>query len=219
MQYGDEYGELIGDAISEIETHVEDGIDFLPYALDNAVDFRKMLTIFLEKIQEIENAIRGVTPALLFDIPTAYGRQLDQLGSILGCPRQGWDDELYRVYLRTQSLLILPDRRTQGKLMEVIRSLMDTDAGTIGYVEFRPKTYLLSVGLPGLTLETLAFWNIRFLERCRPATYNTLLIFNPVDAFGYDDATMTITTTVFAHSDATDTIDVGGPYSSIVPLP
>ena len=214
MLYGDEYGELIGEAIADIETHVVDGLDRLAYALDNAVDFRKMLTIFLERSQALENAIRGVTPTLLFDLENAYGAQLDQIGNILACPRQAWPDEEYRVYLRTQALLILPDRRTQARLMEVVRSLMNTTAGAIDYSEFRPKSYL--VGVTGPTLEELHFWNLRFLERCRPITYNTQTIWHPEGAFGYDDATATVATTVEGFSDATDTVDVGGPYSAIV---
>lgn len=215
MQNGDEYGELFGDAIAEIETHLEDGLSRLAYALNNAEDLKKILAIFLERTQALENVTQGVSPTLLFDIETAYGRQLDQLGRILGCPRQGWTDEEFRVYLRTQALLVLPERRTQKRLMEIIRSLLNTDAGAITYAEYRPKTYV--VGVSSVSLDTLVFWNSRFLERCRPITYNAQVIWHPDDAFGYDDATATVATTVFPFSDATDTIDVGGPYSAIVP--
>ena len=215
MLYGDEYGELIGDAIADIETHVEDGLARLAYALNNADDFKKMLTIFLERSQALENAIRGVTPTLLFDLDNAYGAQLDQLGNILVCPREGWDDDVYRVYLQTQSLLILPDRRTQSRLMAVVRSLMNSPAGTIDYQEYRAKGYL--VGVTGVPLSDLHFWNRRFLERCRPATYNTQTIWHPEGAFGYDDAVASVTTTVEGYSDATNTVvDIGGPYSAVV---
>jgi hypothetical protein len=168
----------------------------------------------LERIQTLENAIRGVTPTLLFDIETAYGTQLDQLGAILKLPREGWDDPLYRIFLRTQALLILPDRRTQARLIEVARSLMNTDAGMVDYQEFRPKTYTLGVG--AVDLLTFSTW-IRFLELCRPATYNAQIIWNPDEAFGYDDATGTVPTpTVFGYSDATFTIVAGGHWSAIL---
>ncbi len=197
----------------KIDTHVDDGIRRLVYALTCADELKKMLTIFLEKVQETENVTIDVRPSVLFDLDTAVGQQLDQLGSILGLPREGWDDDTYRVYLKTQALLILPDRRTQRRLMEVIRSLMDTDAGTIFYQEFRPKSYLVQV--VGETLDTLISW-LRFMERCRPATYNAFILWTPDDAFGYDDATATVVTDVEGFSDATDTIDVGGPYSAVI---
>lgn len=208
MEFGEEHGEEYGDAIAEIETHVEDARARLVYALSNAVDMKKVLDIFTRRVQILENVYRGITPTLLFDIPTAYGQQLNQIGNILGLPREGWDDELYRIYLRTQSLLILPDRRTQAILLQVIRSLMDTDAGTILYSEANPKTYFLDI--PATSLEDLIFWNRKFLEKCRPITYNTFIKFIPEDPFVYDDDTATIVVTGEGFSDDTDTIDVGG---------
>jgi len=215
MEYGDEYGELIGDAVTDIETHVEDGLDRLAYALGNAENFRKMLTIFLERTQSLEHVMRGVSPTLLFDITTAYGVQLDQIGNLLGFPREGWDDVTYRVYLKTQALIILPDRRTQGKLIDVIRSLFGGAPGAIGYSEYRSKGYVL--GVTGFTIDQVYFWNQRFYERCRPATYNAHTIWHPEDAFGYTDATYVVTEEYEGYSDATDTVlDIGGPYSAIV---
>ena len=214
MENGDEYGELYGDAIATIETHVEDAKDRLVYALDNASDLKKILDIFNERKQAVENILRGITPTLLFDIPTAYGAQLDQLGRLLGLPREGWSDELYRVYLRTQSLLILPDRRTQAKIVQVIRSLMDTDLGTIGYAEFRPKTYSLDIA--GATLDELVLWNRKFLEKCRPATYNSLIKWIPEDPFVFDDDSGTVTVTGEGFSDDSAILDVGGGLAAYV---
>lgn len=214
MLYGDQYGEFYGDAIALIESHVVDGLNRLVYAVRDADDLKKMITIFLERVQAIENVYTGIRPSLLFDIPTAYGPQLDQIGSIVGLPREGWDDDLYRIYLRTQALLILPDRRTQIILIQVIRSLMDTLTNVIVYTELRPKTYI--VDITGPDLATLVFWNRKFLERCRPITYNVLIIFHPEDAFGYLDDTAVVAPDVEGFSDDTATIDVGGPYSAVV---
>ena len=213
MQNGDEYGELYGDAVAEIETHQEDAIGRMVYAIENAANLKKLFNIFTLKIQELENIYRGITPTLLFNIETAYGQQLDQLGSFLRLPREGWDDDLYRIYLRTQELLVLPKTRTQARLIQVVRSLLDDPNGNVEYAEFRPKSYLL--GVPGVDLEVLVTW-IRFLERCRPATYNAQILWLAKDAFGYDDASGTIVTTVKGYSDATNTIIAGGPYSAVI---
>jgi len=208
MEFGEEHGEEYGDAIAEIETHVEDAKARLVYALDNAVDLKKVLDIFSRRVQILENVYRGITPTLLFDIPTAYGQQLNQIGNLLGLPREGWDDPLYRIYLRTQSLLILPERRTQANLLLVIRSLMDTDAGTILYTEENPKTYALDI--PAISLEDLIIWNRKFLEKCRPITYNSLIKFIPEDPFVFEDETGVATVTGEGFSDAAGIIDVGG---------
>lgn len=208
MEYGEEHGELYGEAIADIETHVEDARARLVYAMRNSEDFKKVLDIFNRRVQIVENVYRGITPTLLFDIPTAYGQQLDQLGNLLGLPREGWDDPLYRIYLRTQSLLILPERRTQANLLLVIRSLMDTDAGTILYSESNPKTYALDI--PAATLEDLILWNRKFLEKCRPITYNSLIKFVPEDPFVFEDETGVATVTGEGFSDGAGVIDVGG---------
>ncbi len=208
MEFGEEHGELYGDAIAEIETHVEDAKARLVYALDNAVDLKKVLDIFSRRVQILENVYRGITPTLLFDIPTAYGQQLNQIGNLLGLPREGWDDPLYRIYLRTQSLLILPERRTQANLLLVIRSLMDTDDGVILYTEENPKTYALDI--PATSIEDLIVWNRKFLEKCRPITYNSLIKFIPEDPFVFEDETGVATVTGEGFSDGAGVIDVGG---------
>lgn len=214
-QFGDEFGESWGDAVAPIETHAEDTEDRIVYALRNAVDFKKLVAIFSSEIQHAENIQRGLTSEMLFDIPTAYGKQLDQIGSILRLPREGWDDVTYRVYLRTQSLLVLPGRRGQANLLKVVRSLMDTDSGTIGYSEEVPKTYTLTV--QSVTLDTLMSW-LRFLEKCRPATYIPIIGWIPNDPFGYDDETLTVPYTLNPYADETSTIVVVSKYAGVLPL-
>lgn len=214
-QFGDEFGELFGDAIAPIETHSDDAENRFVYALRNASQLKKIVRIFTDKIQELENIQRGITPEMLFDIPTAYGRQLDQLGSILRLPRQGWDDPLYRVYLRTQALLILPNRRGQINLMKVVRSLMDTDTGAIGYTESVPKSYTLTVA--SATLEQLVGW-IPFLERCRPATYIPIIGWIPPNPFGYADETAAVAYTLNPYADSTFSIVVDTQYAGLIPV-
>lgn len=212
-EYGDEFGEEWGDAIADIETHVDDALKRLTYAFRDAENFRKVIAIHAERAQLLENAIRGVTPTLLFDIETAYGIQLDQIGNILFIRREGWDDVTYRVYLRTQALLVLPFRKTQARLLEVIRSLMNTDAGTIEYKEYRPKTYTIQV--PTATLAELVSWK-RFLELCRPATYNSQTLWLNPNPFGFVDSTATVAPTMGPYSDASGTLAPSSFYSAVV---
>jgi len=214
-QFGDTFSELFGDAIAPIETHEADSQARVVYALRKSVDFRKIIAIFTAKIQEIENVQRGITPEMLFDIPTAYGPQLDQLGSILCLPREGWDDAKYRVYLRTQALLVLPNRRGQPNMLAVIRSLMDTSTGTIGYREYVPKSYEITV--QSATLGQLSSW-IRFLEKCRPATYIPVLGWIPEDPFGYANESATIAYTLNPFANAQFKIVVDTKYAGILPL-
>lgn len=213
-EFGDEYGELFGDAVAEIETHVEDALNTRAYPVVDAVELAKLIAIYTERTQTLENAIRGVTVDLLFDIPTSYGVQLDAIGSLLNLPREGWDDPTYRIFLTAQSLLILPDRRTQEKLIAVTRVLVNNPAAPIVYREFRPKSYSLAVG--GVDLLTLSLW-IKFLERCRPATYIAQHIFIPDEPFGFEDGSpLMIPDTVFPFSDATNVVPGGGHWAAVL---
>lgn len=160
------------DAKFTIDDHVEKALARLPSMHDDSILLRGTIEIHAARMQKIENVLRGITPQDLFDIDTAIGVQLDQIGTIVGIARDARTDDEYRIILRTQALLVLPERRTQARLMEIIRSLMDTDPGAILYEQIPPKTFKLVVG--SATLETLMSW-VPILRRTRPASYVGLL--------------------------------------------
>lgn len=209
----DDYKERWPDSTPLIETHVSGGLNSLAIALSNATDLKKFLAIFLEKIQEIEDVMVDVRPSVLFDLDTAIGAQLDALGEILQLRREGWSDDTYRIYLRTQSMLILPDRRTVNNLLTVARTLMDSPAGDIAFSEWPPKSFFLSVEAD---IDDVALWKQKFFERCRPATYAGYTIWLPEVSFGYDDLDAVATTDVEGFSDLDEVVDTGGEYPGYV---
>ena len=211
------------DAKFTIDDHTEQAIARLPSAYCDAENLKKWISIHIDRLQVLENVIRDIRTSILFYIPTAEGVFLDQIGTILVLPRQGRTDYDYRVLLRTQALLVLPGRGTSQRLLEIIRSLSDTDAGTITYRQFNPKSF--QIGVSTATLEALASW-IPILRRCRPATYNMLVAWFTVGHMTFQDASNPILEPApvgaVGMGDASGTIapQVGhGGMSGLIPIP
>ena len=209
----DDYLAKWPDATPLIESHVADGLDRLVVALQGATNLKKMLAIFLEEVQKIEDVMVDIRPSVLFNLTDAIGVQLDQLGALLGLPREGWDDDTYRLYLRTQSLLILPDRRTVENLLTVARTLIDDSVPDIAYSEWTPKSFFLSVEAD---IDDVALWKQKFFERCRPITYAAYTIWLPEESFGYDDIDSIATTDVEGFSDVDEIVVTGGQYPGYI---
>lgn len=192
------------DAKFTIDDHVEKALARLPSMHDDSIRLRKTIEIHAARMQRIENVLRGITPQDLFDIDTAIGVQLDQIGTIIGIAREARTDDAYRIILRTQALLVLPERRTQARLMEIIRSLMDTDPGAIVYQQIPPKSYKLTIATA--TLETLVSW-IPILRRTRPASYVGILGWTAANHITYGDAAaLAVPKTWHGYGDASGTV-------------
>lgn len=210
------------DARFTLDDRVNDMLARLTGRHQDSTLLRTWITIYAERAQVLEDVIRDIRTSILFAIDTAVGIQLDQIGSILVLPRDERDDDEYIVLLRTQALLVLPERRTQRRLMEIVRSLSDTDMGTIGYTQFNPKSFQVTVGTT--SIEDLASW-IPILRRTRPATYNMLILWYTAGHLTYQDGTIPIEIPVpgmdvSGYSDGSLTISESwGGYSGYVPMP
>lgn len=172
------------DAKFTIDDHVEKALARLPSMHDDSILLRGTIEIHADRMQKIEDVLRGITPQDLFDIDTAIGVQMEQIGTIVGIARDARTDDDYRIILRTQALLVLPERRTQARLMEIIRSLMDTDPGSIVYRQIPPKTYELVIA--SASLSTLLSW-VPILRRTRPASYVGILHWALSGHFSYSN--------------------------------
>jgi hypothetical protein len=192
------------DAKFTINDHVEKALARLPTMHDESTLLRGILSIYSARIQILDNVLRGITADALFTISTAVGVQLDQIGTIVGIAREDRSDAEYRIILRTQALLVLPERRTQARLMEIVRSLMDTDPGAIVYQQLPPKSYKLTIATA--TLETLLSW-VPILRRTRPASYVALLGWTAANHITYGDAAaLAIPKTWHGYGDASGTV-------------
>lgn len=207
------------DAKFTIDNHVEQALARLPGLHDQAVFLKGITEIYAARIQIVDNVLRDITAQALFAIETAVGAQQDQMGTILGIARDERTDDEYRIILRTQALLVLPERRTQARLMEIIRSLMDDDPGAIGYTRFPPKSYIIVVG--SASLDTLISW-IPILRRTRPATYVSLMHWAVPGHFSYSNGNTGVPAVDedwVGYSDSSATVDEDwGGYSALIPL-
>ncbi len=212
-KWGDEWGELWGGAISPIETHKEDAQARLLYQFVDATNLISLVCDLAVRAQPIENALNDFIA--LHDIPTAYGFLLDDLGELLGTPRQGFGDEDFRLRLLVTAQILLPSRRTVTGLLTMVRTLVDDPAKNIDLTELYPKAFILEV--EDLTFDEASLL-APFISKAKPATYNGTFLVVPVDAFGFDDSTATVVTTTFGFGDSTATIVAGGPFAGIFPL-
>lgn len=108
------------------------------YTSDAAVDriiafvrgpvFSGIVRTFADRKVEDISAMDAVMDA--FDLDTSVGVQLDRLGEILQRPRQGEDDDRYRLILRMQIQLILSSTATTDVLLEVVSEYTGSEAPT-----------------------------------------------------------------------------------------
>ncbi len=85
----------------------------------------------------------------------------------------------------------------------------------ITFTEQYPKSFTILI--QDLSPEEAAGF-VPFIALAKPATYNVTFIAAPVGFFGYGDATATVVTSTLSFGDASGTINVGGPYASIIPV-
>jgi hypothetical protein len=116
---------------TKILTHTADGIASLYMQLRAKPNFRALVTVYFDRIQELENALWD----LLSDtLETAIGAQLDQIGALLNFGRgEVSDDEEYRLFLRA-AILAHRSTGTANDVQRVARLVFGDDS-TFEYFE------------------------------------------------------------------------------------
>jgi len=211
--YGEEHGELLGGATSTITTHEDDIANRWSEPLITKPQLDKLARIFGERSQRLENVIFDLLGQ--HDIDGAFGQLQDDIGAVLRLLRQGFGDDRYRVFLRTQAQIVLPNRRTVTGILGMIRSLLDDDVRDIELNEVYPKAFLLVV--EDLTDEEIQTFPA-FVRLAKPATYNAQFINVDSDAFGYSDATAAVVTTKLGFDNASAPPSFGGDYGFVIPI-
>lgn len=96
--------------------------------------FEAVIKAFLDQIQEVENILNTLLNARTID--NASGDLLDIIGKIVGRPREGRDDNDYRVWLKSQ-LSINKSSGTAEELITVIQLITGlATSGTVLIEEF-----------------------------------------------------------------------------------
>jgi len=151
--------------------HVTRGLSRLPEQFKDSENFKHLLQIFLEEIQEIEDTLEDIK--FQRNIDNAEGVQLDGIGDILGKLREGLSDTDYRLALKVQQILNAGEGQ-YATILKLWRILLGSTSATVTE-EFPAGVALFSdTGVP--TLETL-----NTLTQALPVTV-TLSLTSSIDA-------------------------------------
>jgi hypothetical protein len=91
-------------------------------------NFETLLGVLLKPFQRLENAMIQVRDG--YDPDTAVGVQLESDGKLVGQPRAGLADDVYRRYIKARILV----NRSTGKreeLLKIGRLILGDDVGTL----------------------------------------------------------------------------------------
>jgi hypothetical protein len=126
-----------------ITDHVRAGLDLLIEQYKDKPRLAGLLTSYLNRAQELEDA----TWEVLVDRPIdeAEGVQLDTLGKLVGQPRTTADDEVYRLRIRTR----IRANRSLGNPEDIIAVATSAlDGSPLLYDEYYPASFVVEAREP-----------------------------------------------------------------------
>lgn len=172
------------------------------------------LAVLLSEVQELQNAAWQVLFAL--DLATARGASLDLLGKIVKRPRDGYDDDVYRLLLKVE-ILVLRSKGRPEDLLAILALLLGSSAFTYrDEIDGLPAT--ADIDAVGIALPFSAALFARTLRRAKPAgvklwLYYSIVADPHVFRFGAVEGD-TSTTSGFADSYTTPT--TGGRLAGVI---
>jgi hypothetical protein len=111
-------------------------------------NIEKLLTALLAPLQDVENCLQQL--ATERDVDSAIGAQLDVVGNIVGQDRLGYDDDLYRRFVRAR----VSANRSKGRISDIYRVIdllvYDDDAT---YVLNNTGIASFELSIQGVTLD------------------------------------------------------------------
>lgn len=139
-------------------------------------NIQALVGVFAAETQVLTDAASSL--ATITSIDDSQGVQLDNIGAIVGEPRQGFDDVPYRLHLKARVLL----NRSSGTIPEILAlfELLLGDAVTLTLTEGYPAGFTLAVG--GMPVDdTLAGYLWAFLQEAKDAGVRAILEWSPDD--------------------------------------
>jgi hypothetical protein len=107
--------------------HVVAALSRLKQQFKDRPKIEAMLTALVAEVQPLESALQQLYHERAID--TAIGAQLDVLGAIVGQPRGGLSDELYRRYIRTKISVNQSDSLVEN-VIRVMNLFVNDDAAS-----------------------------------------------------------------------------------------
>lgn len=126
--------------ITKITDHVEQAESRVITQYKDSPNIKAIIEIYAKQVQELENAIFDMIDQRTLN--GSVGFQLDQLGTILGQPRQGLNDDDYRLRLKAKIAENVSEG-TPNEMIEIFKILVATD--DVEYLEVFPASFKLTV--------------------------------------------------------------------------
>lgn len=105
-----------------------------------------LLTAMLQQVQDLENAVWATLESMLLASPPT-GPALDQIGDLVKCPRSGFSDAQYLIFV----IMTIRARRSGGRSEDIIQVVALAILGAT-FAEFYPAAFFVS------TLNMSATW-------------------------------------------------------------
>jgi len=159
-------------ALPRVFNHLEQGSERLLWQWRNSPNLKGLLQSYMESVQEVETTLFQMLNARGLD--TATGEQLDILGKIIGEPRTGRSDEVYREALKQRVVVNNADGSTEV-VLELIQLV--TGASRVTFFEHYPAS-LIPFATSEPSLETL----LLMVKAKSAGVRLTQMLFDPTDA-------------------------------------
>jgi hypothetical protein len=196
--------------LTKIDDHVEQGLALLISQYRDKPRIAALLSSYLRRVQELEDAIFDVLVARLID--NAVGAQLAAIGRIVGQTNEGnWDDDTYRLFIKAR----IRANQSNGHGDDVIDVLNLVEAADFVLSEVYPAAMYVDFATP---TDADPIILMELARRAKPAGVRLQLLYGDHeigdDAFSFCTGTVELASTTegFALSD----LSTGGYLSGVL---
>jgi hypothetical protein len=168
-----------------IPTHAQRSIDRAASYIKDKPKFQAFIAAFTAEFSSLEDLFTALK--LAFTLETAEGSQLDMLGEVVGQPRNGLDDDLYRRYIQARIKVNL----SSGTIQDIynVFGFLIVSGSTMRIVEGSDAEFVLHLDTEPVTSdEAEAFYD--FLQAAKAAAVRAVLGWFEADeseVFCFDD--------------------------------
>lgn len=160
-----------------IETHVDDALARFQQTLKDQPNLAAFLTAVVAPVQDIEDAMQQLLTERSID--TAVGAQLDDIGAIVGQPRNGLADDVYRRYVRAR-IMTNRSRGIVEDILQVARLVLDDPNVTLTLRTWGYAGFNLTLGAVE-TADDLAAIVLAFVKDASSAGVRVTLSYSETD--------------------------------------
>lgn len=145
-----------------IADHVDRALDRLRQQFRDQPNIEAWLRVLVAPVQDLEQAMYEVLVGR--GVETAVGVQLDAIGTIVGQPRNGRSDEVYRAFIRAR-IATNKSNGTIENVLNVTTLVLDDEDVTLNLHNSGPGWLLLKLEDAPVTLELTLLLVVYFLRR------------------------------------------------------